>query len=265
MTLEDKMNLLRNAIREKGKLAVGFSGGVDSSLLARAACDAIGSGALAITIDSELLPRSELSAAKKTAELIGIRHVIVKSHALKNRHLVANSIQRCYHCKQDDIFLIAAEARQNKIECIAFGANISDLSEHRPGIRACEELHLWQPLMDLKFTKEEVRQAAKMMDLPIWNKPAAACLASRIITGEKITRRKLKMVEEAEDFLHGYGLEQVRVRLGDKFARIEVAMTDFDKVIRHAGEIASEMKKIGFTFVTLDLEGYRPGGANIFR
>lgn len=265
MTLAEKIHLLRKAIRKKGKLAVGFSGGVDSSLLARAAYDAIGSGALAITIDSELLSRRELAAAKKTAELIGVHHVFVKSHALKNRHLAANSLQRCYHCKRDDIALIAAEAKKEHIKCIAFGANISDLSEHRPGIRACEELHIWQPLMDLQFTKEEVRRAAKMLGLPVWDKPATACLASRVMTGEKITGRKLKMVEEAEDFLHTYGLGQVRVRLSGKSARIEVEQGNFEKVVSRVADIVSTLKRIGFTTVSLDLEGYRPGGANIFK
>ncbi len=279
--LNKKMDALKKAIEKKGALAVGFSGGVDSALLAKVAYDALGENALAVTIDSELLPRSEFRAARELARLIGIRHSVVKSSPLSNKRFADNPKNRCYYCKKDDVSAIAAEAGRNGcftavrgaaspllrrgIKCVAFGATASDLSDYRPGIKACDELGVWQPLLELGFTKDEVRAAAKLMRLPVWNKPAAACLASRIACGEAITKKKLAMIERAEDFLHSLGFDLVRVRLHDDSARIEVAPDDIAKAAALAGKIAPALRALGYERIVLDMEGYTPGGANLQR
>jgi len=157
------MAALKKAIGRTGKLAIGFSGGVDSSFLAKVAYEAIGVHALAITIDSELMPRREIAQAKNVARLIGIRHSIIKCEPLQDRQFAANPVDRCYYCKKDDVSALTAEAERNGIHCIAFGTTISDLSEYRPGMKACEELCVWQPLLELKFAKGEVRAEAKKM------------------------------------------------------------------------------------------------------
>jgi uncharacterized protein len=261
----DKLRLLRKKIKAKEKLLVAFSGGVDSSLVAKVAYETLGKNALAITADSCTLPRRELENAKKLAKEIGIRHKVIKFSELRNSKFVKNPPERCYYCREGLIKELKKIARKEKIKTIADGTNLSDFKEHRPGIIASDKLGVWHPLVDASIEKKEVRKFAKLLGLTTYSKPSMACLASRIPYGEKITEKKLRLVEQAEDFIKSLGFEKVRVRLYNSYlARIEVEsskITNFlDSELRN--KIISSLKRLGIVYLTLDLEGYRPGSLN---
>lgn len=255
----EKLDSLRKEIAKRGNLLVAFSGGVDSTFLAKVAHDVLGGKALALTIDSGTLPRSELEEAKRLAGRIGIKHRIAKVPL--NPQTIKNPKDRCYHCKKEVVNIFKDIAREEGLDTIAEGATFSDLGDHRPGIRAGEEGGIWHPLVEFKFTKDEIRSYARKMGLPNWNKPSMACLASRVPYGSEITAERLKRIEEGEDFLKSEGLRQVRVRDHEGLARIEV--DDLDKFLKlDFKEINEKLRSLGFCYVTLDLGGYRAGGVN---
>jgi uncharacterized protein len=261
--IADKLNNLRAAIRAKKKLLVAFSGGVDSSVVAKVAQDELGRNALALIVDSETFPRAELELAVKVATELQLRWTAVKHSELANPSFVKNPVNRCYHCRKELAKVLKEVARKEAIDTIADGIIASDFNEHRPGIRAADEANIWHPLAELEFSKSDVRAVAELLRLPVYNKPPMACLSSRIPYGEEITIEKLKMIEAAEEVLKSFGFSQVRVRhyAHGPLARIEVPGAElglfFDLKLRE--KITEKLKVLGYTYITVDLEGYRSG------
>jgi pyridinium-3,5-biscarboxylic acid mononucleotide sulfurtransferase len=261
VTTGRKMEAIVDAMALKDGLVVAFSGGVDSTLLARLAFEALGKRAVAVTADSEVVPRSELKEAKALARKIGITHIIVQQHELEDEKVASNPKDRCYYCRKGLAKLLKAVAKKKKFKVIADGVNYSDLGEHRPGIRAANEAGIWHPFIELKVTKLEIRAMAKALSLPIYNKPAAACLSSRIPYGQRITKEKLGQIEKAEALLKKMGLDHVRVRHHGDIARIEVPPELFKKFhdMKLRQKVTTALKKLGFRYVAVDLQGYRSG------
>ncbi len=255
----EKLESLKQKIAAKRTLLIAFSGGVDSGLLTKVAYDLLGEKAFAVTLDSELLPRSELISAQKSASRIGIRHMVIPSPELLNEDFVKNPINRCYYCKKASAKTLKRIASANRIECIADGVNLSDYDEHRPGIKACDEEGIWHPFVDVGITKSEIRGISKDLGLSFWDKPSSACLSSRIPYGERISGEKLKMIEDAEEVLKSLGFSQIRVRKHGDIARIEVLPNEMRKLMQLKEKIINELKEMGFTYTTMDLEGYRSG------
>jgi uncharacterized protein len=262
----EKVERLKNKITQKGNLLVAFSGGVDSGLLLKVAHDALDEKVLGVTIDSELFPKRELEEAVHFLNDTGIPHKIVQFSPLRNEDFVRNQYDRCYYCKRDCARLLNEVAVEKGITTIAEGVTVSDIDEYRPGIAASREEGVWHPLVEVGITKQEVRQIAKAIGLPFWDKPPSPCLATRIQYGERITRERLNMIEEAESILKSMGCRQLRVRLHhDGIARIEVDKADmaFFFVINVFETVSMKLKTLGFNYVTLDLEGYRSGSMDI--
>lgn len=257
-----KYQRLCNLIESKGSALVAFSGGIDSTLLAKAASDTLGDKAVAVTTDSSTLPRRELKNAKRTAREIGIKHIIVKHDELNNKEVRKNSLDRCYHCKLESISALKKISKELGFNSILFGVNRDDLQDHRPGHRALGEGGMCTPLLDTGLTKDEVRELARELKLSNYNKPSMACLSSRIPYGEEITGEKLRMVEEAEEVVMDSGIEQARVRHYNELARIEVLPDEFPAILKNRGHIVNSLKRLGFKYITLDLQGYRTGSMN---
>ena len=262
LTTEKKLERLKEKITEKENLLVAFSGGVDSGFLLTVACEVLGEKVQAATIDSEVFPRRELEQVKNFLNQKGIAHKIVPLSVLKDEDFVVNPYNRCYHCKTVFSRALKEVATEEGLTTIAEGVTTSDFGEHRPGIAASEEEGLWHPLAEVGITKPEVRQMAKEIGLPFWDKPPNPCLATRIAFGERITSDKLEMIEAAEEFLIARNFGQVRVRLHrDGIARIEVLKEELAMLFdtKLLADICVQQKKLGFRYVTLDLEGYRTG------
>jgi len=262
MNRADKLEDLKKRIAEKGELLVAYSGGVDSSLLARVAHDVLGERALAVILDSETMPRSELENARKLAASQGLNYRVAKFSILKEEPFCQNSTNRCYICKKKSAAVLKSIAAEQGISCIVDGVNLSDYGDFRPGIAACDEEGIWHPFVDARITKEDIRALAHSLGLPVWNKPSSACLSSRIPYGESITLENLRMVEEAEEYLKSLGFLQLRVRTHGRAARIELLKPDMAGAIEGGDEIARVLKAIGFDYVSLDLEGFRSGSMN---
>jgi uncharacterized protein len=263
MTLEDKCSRLGEIIRSYGKAAVAFSGGVDSSLLCAVAKAELGENALAVTIVSPLLPKSELDDARAVADLVGIRHILVESGAIEDE-VAVNSKDRCYHCKKREFGAIARAARELGIGTVLDGSNVDDESDYRPGMRAIAELGVASPLREAGLGKEEIRELSRRLGLPTAEKPAFACLASRIPYGERIDAAKLARVEQAEDYLRSLGFRQFRVRSHGDLARIEVDPSERTKLFSEAAmdAMAAAFESFGFLYACVDLAGYRRGSLN---
>jgi uncharacterized protein len=248
-------------IRKKEGLLVALSGGVDSSLVALLAVQILGDRALAVTLDSELLPRRERDMAHMIAKKVGIRHII-KRIVLLDETLCQNTPQRCFYCKKKMADVLWGIAQKENIATIADGITQNDLEDKDyVGIKAWTQAGIWHPLAQYGFTKTEVSILARDGGLEIWHKPPEACLATRLGTHETITLEKLKMIQDAEDFLV-QDFPHVRVRVHNGLARIEVPKEDLKKALRMGEKISKKLKKIGFTQVTLDLEGYKMGSMN---
>ncbi|MBD3388878.1 MAG: ATP-dependent sacrificial sulfur transferase LarE [Candidatus Altiarchaeales archaeon] len=231
---------------------VAFSGGVDSSVLAKAAYECLGEDAVAVTFDTPTLPRSEMMEARETAEHIGIRHVVVRYTELSNEDFRRNPDERCYYCKRMMSEKLKEVARELGVHSIVEGTTADELEGHRPGYRALQEAGVLSPMAELGLTKDDVRRMALEYGLR-HDKPSGACLSSRIPSGTEITEELLIKVEESEDFLRSLGLSQVRVRVEGDCARIETYRDDFPIVLEHAGEIVEELP---FKRVSLDLRPY---------
>jgi len=263
MSLTDKYQQLLSLIRQYPSAAVAFSGGVDSTLLCKAAEDALGKKALAVTVLSPLIPEREFSLTEKNAKALGLRHKVIRMEEL-DPLVSSNPADRCYHCKKIIFTKILKAAEDEGITTVFDGSNVDDLSDYRPGLRALGEMNIISPLQQTGLTKDEIRQLSHQLKLNTWNLPAYACLASRIPYGTAITNENLTMVEKGEDYLQALGFRQIRLRHHGNLARIEIARNErirlFDESL--IDEISKELKKLGFTYVCMELEGYRMGSLN---
>ncbi|MBQ7515070.1 MAG: ATP-dependent sacrificial sulfur transferase LarE [Schwartzia sp.] len=262
--MEEKLAALLERLKACGSLVVALSGGVDSSTLAKAAGIALGEKAVAITAHSELLSADELADAKAMAKAAGVRHLVVDAHDLDDAAIVRNDKERCYYCKRGRFQKLCAWAKENGFAYVADGGNLDDKGDYRPGMRAIEELApvVISPFMECGWTKADIRRQARAWGLAVADKPSAACLASRLEYGLPLTPERLAQVEKAERFLRPFVQGQLRVRHHGSLARIEVGPDVFTALVRHREEITAKMKALGFTYVTLDLGGYRMGSTN---
>ena len=275
----EKLKRLKAWIREKGKIAIAFSGGVDSALLLKAACDALqgeeSSGdtdnadaaenkVLAITADSRVFPGRERSESIEFCQSLGCRQILFRFDEMAVPGFADNPPDRCYICKTALFTRMKAIAAENGMEVLAEGSNMDDLGDYRPGLRAIEELHIASPLREAGLTKAEIRFLSRELGLPTWQKPSFACLASRFVYGETITEDKLAMVEQGEQLLFSLGFHQFRVRIHGTLARIELLPEEMDRLLTPElrAEIAEKFRSFGFSYVTLDLQGYRTGSMN---
>jgi uncharacterized protein len=263
MTLDEKYERLLAIIAAQGSAAVAFSGGVDSSFLCYAAAAALGPKAVAVTIVSPMLPKSEIECAGAIARQVGIKHVLLEEPEI-DEEVAANPRERCYFCKKIEFGTILAAAKTWGITKVLDGSNLDDLGDYRPGLQALAELGVQSPLREAALTKADIRELSRRFELPTWNKPAFACLASRIPYGERIDKEKLSRVEKAEDTLRALGFRQFRVRSHDNIARIEVAPDErrrfFDE--RILDTVSQSLKSQGFLYVAFELEGYAIGNMN---
>jgi uncharacterized protein len=259
-----KLSRLQRVLGSLPGAVVAFSGGADSGLVAAVAARTLGDRALAVTAVSPSLPPGELSQARAFAEGLGIRHRSVRTHEVEKEEYLENGRDRCYHCKAELYDVLRAIAREERLPVVVSGANLDDLGDFRPGLRAAAEHGVRHPLVEAGFTKGDVRAVSRRLGLPTWDKPASACLSSRIAFGVRITVDELSRVGRAERALKELGLRQVRVRVHGDVVRIEVDPDDLHRFASDElrGLIVSTLKGLGYRFVTLDLEGFRSGSMN---
>ena len=264
LTSEGKLNRLKGILTEMQSVLVAYSGGVDSAFVLKVANDVLGDKVLAVTASSCVYPSEEIEQAKALAKTVKVRHKIIETQEMANPKFVNNPKDRCYWCKGELFTKLIGIAKDNNLRYVLDGANFDDLDDFRPGMKATEELGIRSPLKEAMLTKQDIRSLAKDMGLPVWSKPSLACFASRFPYGTRITEENLNMIDKAERFLRNSGITQVRVRHHDKIARIEVMEEDIPKFLEGAlrKQVVSYFKKIGYSYVTVDMEGYRTGSMN---
>lgn len=259
MTAPEKYEDLRKIIAGCGPMLVAFSGGVDSTLLAVVARGVLGEKTRCVLLDSPVVPRAAVLQAQEIARGCGLGLDIIEIPLMKNAEFRMNPADRCYYCKKISAVHLRQQAAELGLTCIADGINVSDTGEHRPGLRASTEEGIVHPFIEAGITKQDIRDIARELGLMVWQKPSAACLASRIPYGDAITGSKLQRIEHAEAYLAGLGIGQLRVRLHGDLARIEVQNEDQKKLLAQQSAVVRHLRSLDFAYVTLDLEGYRSG------
>jgi uncharacterized protein len=246
-------------------VVVAFSGGVDSTLLARAAADALGPRALLVTADSETYPSGELDEARRLAARIGLRHLVVRTRELDNPDYARNPVNRCFFCKETLFAALQGIAEREGYRWLAYGANLDDIGDHRPGMESARRRGVRAPLVEAGLGKADIRELSRGLGLPTWDKPSLACLSSRFQYGDPITVDKLRRVDQAEAFLRSLGFRQLRVRHHDRLARLEVPLDDVPRLwrpeVREA--VLARLRQLGYTYVAVDLAGFQSGSANL--
>ena len=261
---DQKLEKLKGLLKDMGKVAVAFSGGVDSTFLLKVASDVLGTDVIAVTAKSSTYPEREFTEASEYIKKLGAKHIVIISEELEIEGFSQNPVNRCYFCKKELFSKIKDIAERYGIKNVVDGSNLDDLGDYRPGMLALKELGIASPLREAGMTKEDIRKLSREMGLPTWDKQAFACLASRFPYGQEITQEKLQMIDKAEQFMLDLGFRQVRVRHHGEVARIEVAREERSRFfdIDIMDRVHERLKEAGFRYVTLDLQGYRTGSMN---
>ena len=264
MDINEKFEKLKNYLSSLESVVVAFSSGVDSTFLLKTAHDVLGDKVIDVTAESCSFPKRELNEAKLFCQKEGIKHIVVESEELEIDGFCKNPVNRCYLCKKELFEKITEIAKENNIKNIVEGSNIDDYGDYWPGLQAVSELNIKSPLRYAELNKNEIRELSKKLELNTWDKQSFACLSSRFVYGEEITKEKLSMVDKAEQLLLDLGFHQLRVRIHGTIARIEVLPDEFPKLIEEKNrlKIVTEFEKYGFTYISMDLKGYRTGSMN---
>ncbi len=264
MSLDSKLDRLKTIFTSFDDVIVAFSGGVDSTFVLKVAQDTIGDRVLALTTTSPTMPDQDRISALEMAQQIGARHLVIESNELEIPGYAQNPLNRCYLCKHNLFTVCEAKARELGIKTIVDGLNLDDLHDYRPGIKAASEMSVRHPLVEAELTKAEVRELSRALRLPTWDRPASPCLSSRFPYGTTITEEGLRKVEQGEQLLHALGFKVARVRYHGDVARLEVEASEIVRLLEPSTRdlLDSELKKIGFRFVTVDLKGFRSGSLN---